>query len=185
MTSNVCLPAGLCNGTVGTVKDIIYKEGEAPPSLPWFVLVDFGDAYTGPDFFPDRDDRKGWVPVQPYTSTEWTASGSSAGTGVTEHSRTMLPLKLAWAWTRTWKVQGQTIRGMLVADLGSKENEHGLSYTAFSRVTRLFNFGIIGGLTLERFTSKIKNQAKVAPRRVEESRLRTLAAATMARLHDE
>ena len=184
MTSNVCLPAGLCKRTVGTVKDIIYKEGEAPPSLPWFVLVDFGDAYTGPDFFPDRDDRKGWVPVQPYTSTEWTASGSSAGTGVTEHSRTMLPLKLAWAWT-TWKVQGQTIRGMLVADLGSKENEHGLSYTAFSRVTRLFNFGIIGGLTLERFTSKIKNQAKVAPRRVEESRLRTLAAATTARLLEE
>ena len=54
---------------------------EGNETAEW-VLVDFGDAYTGPDFFPDRDDRKGWVPVEPYTSTEWTASGSSAGTGL-------------------------------------------------------------------------------------------------------
>ena len=34
MTSNVCQPAGLCNGAVGEVKDIVYHEGETAPSLP-------------------------------------------------------------------------------------------------------------------------------------------------------
>ena len=183
MTNNVCQPAGLCNGAVGIVKDIIYEVGKTAPSLPLFVWVDFGETYKGLSLFSDDDpDRKGWVPVHPYVAKEWSASSNSA-TGYSEDTRTMLPLKLAWAWT-TWKAQGQTISGKLVALLGPTEKEHGLTYTAFSRVTRFSNLGITGGLTFERFTSKIKNHAKVAPRRREETRLRNLSTDTIARLQN-
>ena len=177
LTSNVCQPAGLCNGATGFVKDIIYDEGKTAPALPRLVWVDFGDKYSGPSFFPNDEDRSGWVPIHPMTATEYTSSKTSP-TGYVEHSRTMLPLRLAWAWT-IWKAQGQTILGKVISELGPSEKEHGLTYTAFSRVKALCNFGIIGGLTLERFTSKIRNNAKVAGRIVEESRLRKLAATTV------
>jgi ATP-dependent DNA helicase PIF1 len=146
MTSNVCQPAGLVNGSVGEVKDIIYEDNTTAPALPKFV---WGKA----------------------DNTE----------GYSEHTRRQLPLRLAWAWT-AWKAQGQTIPGKLVADLGKTEKEHGLTYTVFSRVTNFLNIGIIGGLTCERFTSKIKNHAKVAPRLREETRLRRLATKTKTML---
>ena len=180
MTCNICQPAGLCNGAVGVVKDIVYKPGTTAPALPWFVWVDFGASYTGTKFYPPEEtDRQGWVPVHPFTATEFTSAPGEGGYQI--HTRTMLPLKLAWAWT-IWKAQGQTIRGKLITDLGDNEKEHGLTYTAFSRVTNFSNFGIINGITLERFTTKIKGQKKVKPRRQEEQRLRRLAAATMDRL---
>ena len=183
MTSNICQPAGLCNGSVGIVKDIVYDLDKTAPSLPRFIWVDFGETYTGPSFFPDdQPDRKGWVPVHPTVATDWSASSSSRS-GYTENTRTMLPLRLAWAWT-VWKAQGQTITGKLVADLGKCEKEHGLTYTVFTRVTRFKNLGIINGLTRTRFTSNIKAHKKVAPRRREETRLRNLSTDTIARLQN-
>jgi len=47
----------------------------------------------------------------------------------------MVPLRLSYAWT-IWKSQGQTIRNKVAVMLGDKEKEHGLSYTAFSRVKK-------------------------------------------------
>jgi hypothetical protein len=41
------------NGATGVVKDIVYAEDKKPPDLPIMVMVDFGEAYTGPSFFPD------------------------------------------------------------------------------------------------------------------------------------
>ena len=178
MTSNICQPAGLCNGATGTVMDIIYDEGTLAPSLPKFVWVDFGEKYKGPSFFPNDEMRRGWVPVHPFTAKEWTYTSNST---YQEHTRTMLPLKLAWAWT-VWKAQGQMMRGKVIIELGPREPEHGITYTAFSRVTEFLNLGIIGGLTFDRFTSKIKNHAKVAGRKLEEIRLRQLASQMVAYL---
>jgi hypothetical protein len=96
----------------------------------------------------------------------------------------MLPLRLAWAWT-VWKTQGQTLQDKVVCELGTREPEAGITYTAFSRVTKLVNFGIIGGLTFDRFTTKIQNHPKVAGRKFEESRLRALASATVAMLRQK
>jgi hypothetical protein len=95
MTSkNVCQPAGMVNGSVGEVKDIIYDDDT-------FVWLDFGCAYTGPSFFPNDDERKGWVPVHPYT--EWRKANNTEG--YSEHTRRQMPLRLAWAWT-AWKAEG-------------------------------------------------------------------------------
>lgn len=114
LSSNIGTGVGLCNGTVGYVKDIVYQEQvqpqssveeEAtpestsaikPPCLPKYVWVDFGDSYRGESFFPDDDsnERRGWVPIHPMTATEYVMEGHGE---LTEHSRTMIPLRLAWA----------------------------------------------------------------------------------------
>ena len=44
--------SNLVNGSVGYVKDIVYEECQGPPSLSSYVIVDFGEFYTGPNFFP-------------------------------------------------------------------------------------------------------------------------------------
>jgi hypothetical protein len=199
ITSNVAQHHGLCNGTTGIVKDIVYHEpyvneedsdgdvddamdiGDVvivrPPGLPKYVWVDVGDDYTGPTYFPGNALRKGWVPIHPITATEYS---SSTGGGPTCHERTMLPLRLAWAWT--WKAQGQTFKTPIVLNLGEKERDHGLTYVAFSRASRLSLIGIRGGFSKERFTSKIKNHAKMKPRIKEETRLRALASETLTNI---
>ena len=68
--------------------------------------------------------------------------------------------------------------------MGKTEKEHGLTYTAFSRATRLRNLGIDGGFYFDRFTSKIKNHKKMAPRILEEKRLRELSKQTIERLRE-
>ncbi len=91
----------------------------------------------------------------------------------------MIPLRLAYAWTK-WKAQGQSMMGKVIIVLGDKENEHGLTYVANFK-----NLGIEGGMTLERFTKKIKEHKKMAPRIKEERRLRKLASLTESRLAAE
>lgn len=48
LTTNLCIPYGLFNGSIGTVFDIIYPTG-TPPSkcFPSAVMVDFPN-YSGP-----------------------------------------------------------------------------------------------------------------------------------------
>jgi hypothetical protein len=188
MTQNVCQSVGLVNGATGVVKDIVYMQEPPPgeelqdraPNLPWFVWVDFGSNYKGPPFFPPAAGascRRGWVPVHPVTINEKKRSGAV----YKEYSRTMLPLRLAYAWT-PWKAQGQTFTGKIVADLGKSEREHGLTYTIFSRVTAFANLGIDGGLTLDRFTKSISTHEKMEPRKLEERRLAALSETTVQRL---
>jgi hypothetical protein len=161
LTSNMCQQAGLCNGTTGLVMEFVYEEGESAPQLPKYVWVDVGESYTGPTFFPSCPERRGWVPIHPLTASCWTMNNATGA--FDEHTRTMLPMKLCWAWT-VWKAQGQTITGKVVVDLSEKECEYGLTYVAFSRATMLKNIGIVGGLTKERYCSKVKNHSKMRPR---------------------
>ena len=63
--------------------------------------------------------------------------------------------------------------------MGKNEKEHGLTYVAFSRVKKLEDIGIVGDFSRERFTLKIANQSKMAPRRREERRIRDLAEETV------
>ena len=53
LTKNVWQSAGLCNGATGIIKDIVYDPGKNAPNLPDYILVDFGDSYTG-TFFLSR-----------------------------------------------------------------------------------------------------------------------------------
>lgn len=97
---NVWQIAGLCNGATGIVKEIIYDDNNPAPGLCSCVIVDFGDTYVGEPFFDDDDSKKEWVPIFP-TTAEWeTVEGDSRKT----HARTMIPLRLSYAWT-IWKSQ--------------------------------------------------------------------------------
>ena len=47
LTRNLWIKEDLCNGAMGIVKTIIYKEGYYPPVLPVAVLIEF-ENYSGP-----------------------------------------------------------------------------------------------------------------------------------------
>jgi len=168
---------GLCNGSTGTVVDLIYLPLQAPPDLPCCVIVDFGTSYTGPTLFHEQG-RQGWVPIHPITAS-WTTVGTQGER--LDHTRTQIPLRLSWAWT-IWKAQGQTIPDKLVLDIGEQEKEHGLTYTAFSRATDVANIGIANPLTRARLTSKIKNGKKLKRRVEEERRLEALEHETQQKM---
>ena len=69
------------------------------------VMVDFGEAYTGPSFSPDDIEKRGWVPIPTFTTR---FSEYNKDQVRIDFTCEMMPMKLAWAWT-IWKVQGQTI----------------------------------------------------------------------------
>ncbi|CAJ1945762.1 unnamed protein product [Cylindrotheca closterium] len=150
LTYNLCPKLGLANGSTGKVVGIKYRQKESPQTkkhLPYCVWVEMDD-YSGESFFPEptsstEPSRSKWVPIYPQTHIEYTKRNGDW----VEDTRTMIPLRLAWAWT-IHKAQGQTIRNKIVPTLGNKEMEHGVSYVAFSWAVRVFNVGIKGGVTL-------------------------------------
>ena len=75
-----------------------------------------------------------------------------------QSSRTMIPLKLCWAFT-PWKVQGQTLGDKCVGELGGNERSDGMTYVIFSRVRKFSDVAIDGGLTYARLTRKISDRA--------------------------
>ena len=171
------LNLGLSNGTTGIVKEIVYEPGKSAPALPKFVLVDFGTSYTGSSFFPDDESKRGWFPVFPVKNTSYTMNKNGTN-GFAEHSRTMLPLKLCWAWT-IHKAQGMSIDNNLVVNLGDKEMDHGLTYVALSRVTKFKFIGLKNGITKNRLCKNIARHKKMKPRIEEEKRLKMLCENTL------
>ena len=116
LTKNVWQTAGLCNGATGKIIDIVYHDDSPPPGLPACTIMDFGVDYTGPPFFPkenlnstERCRKRGWIPIFPERS-EWQTVKKDE---IVTHSRTMLPLRLCYAWTIR-KAQGQTLRCKVV-----------------------------------------------------------------------
>ena len=91
----------------------------------------------------------------------------------TRRSRKQVPLRLAWAWT-IWKAQGQTYNKPVVIHLRKDEKSQGLSYTAFSRATRLSLIGVASGMAGNRLTSKIAHRLDLQKRKREDWRLRHL-----------
>jgi Helitron helicase-like domain at N-terminus/PIF1-like helicase len=182
LTWNLWPEMGLSNGSTGVVKEIEFRSLRVNiHDQPYCVWVDFSTQYIGPPFF-NESERRGWVPIASTSASEYTKKANSLDE--TTHTRTMVPLKLAWAWT-IWKVQGQTINGKVVVDLGAKEMEHGLSYVAFSRVRRFKDIGIMGGIPLQRITSQISNQEKLKNRIFEDVRLEELEKQTLLALHQQ
>ena len=155
LTVNLWASVGLCNGSVGTVVDIVYQTNHQPPDLPIAVIVKF-DHYIGPFLsnFPSS------VPITPISIT--------VHSGNTVHERQQVPLKLAWALTIHNKSQGLTLSKSWV-DIGKREFTSGISYVAISRVRNLSSL-IIEPMTFDRLTS-IKNAQNLKFRLEEEHRL--------------
>jgi hypothetical protein len=151
--------SGLVNGSVGTIKDFIYKEGEKAPALPLCIIADVA-TYCGPPFFREPE-RRTWVPLRP--AEEGIVKGGSRSL------RRAYPMCLSYGLT-AHKAQGQTNKGYAVVHLGDSEKCDNGSYTMFTRTTRLDHLLIPGGASWERLTTKLQTK-KMAARKIEEARL--------------
>jgi ATP-dependent exoDNAse (exonuclease V) alpha subunit len=158
LTMNLWASVGLCNGSTGTIIDIIYAENHAPPDLPIAVLVKFDD-YCGPSFatIPSI------VPIPPVTATV------NVQDSILE--RQQLPLTLAWALT-IHKSQGMTLKKAWI-DIGKRETTLGMTYVAISRARNLLSL-IIEPMTFDRLTCITKNES-LQYRLEEEKRLQAIA----------
>ena len=139
LRSNLSVEAGMVNGMVGTVIDILYAPGTAPPNPPLGVVVAVpackyrGPAWNGNvarDFEPGMDENgqpllKLVVITPKRADFAWRRRPAS---------RLQLPLELAWAIT-IHKSQGLGLK-YVILDLGTLEQEKrspGLAYVALTR----------------------------------------------------
>ena len=162
LTRNLWIQHGLCNGSMGYVRYIIYAEGASPPSLPLAVVVHF-DNYTGPSFDSEIEQM---VPITPVLSETYYNSQTV--------ERQQLPLKLCLAIT-IHKSQGLTLNKATI-NIGSTEKVAGLAYVALSRDKRLEDL-LMEPVSYERLTS-VRNSVNFQYRVGEETRLDRLAATT-------
>ena len=159
LTANIWVSAGLVNGAMGTITDILYKEKPDFTSLPAVILVSF-DKYNGPTL--TNVDGINVVPIVPIRRM-WESSTGSC-------SRLQFPLSLAWAIT-TYKSQGLTLPKAVI-DLGKKEFAAGLSFVAISRVRSLDDI-LFKHFSFNRL-ERIKNCKRLQERKAEEARLSEL-----------
>ncbi|KAI3851247.1 hypothetical protein MKX03_002235 [Papaver bracteatum] len=168
LRKNYSTQFGLVNGSTGTVKDIIYKEGdESPGDIPIAVLVEF-DKYIGPKAYEEST----VVPIVPVT-TNWI---SSSGVPC---QRFQLPLILCWAIT-VHKSQGLTL-DQAVVNIGRTTERLGMTFVALSRTRRLKDLAFFPMFDYERL-ERIDKCYGIKKRRVEEQRLQQLAIATQESL---
>lgn len=143
LTRNLWTEAGLCNGTMGAIKDIIFSENHNSPMLPIAIIVQFHSNHIGPSFC---EDTPNCVPICPVTN-----SSTSLGNNL---QRIQFPLKLAWSMT-IHRSQGLTLDKCWI-DLGTSERVAGLTYVALSRVCKISD-PIIEPVTFDRLHSLKKN----------------------------
>lgn len=125
-SQNLCTQWGLVNGAIGTVEDIVWKEGaDCKADRPHLIMVHFNN-YTGPAVY-QTDDGRTLVPVF-VTTRRFNYKGL-------EVERTQFPLFMAFAIT-VHKSQGATL-ARAVIKIADKEFTPGLTYVALSRVKTL------------------------------------------------
>ncbi|KAL8609090.1 hypothetical protein ACOMHN_030431 [Nucella lapillus] len=122
LSCNLWTEAGLTNGAVGNVYDIVYAPNTKPPELPVAVIGIFDD-YCGPSFLPDVPKS---VPICPVQRT-WISNKIHC-------SRTMLPIILGYALS-IHKLQGSTL-DKVILNAGLKEFALGLLFVGASQVKR-------------------------------------------------
>ena len=145
LTDNIWVENGLVNGSMGTVRDIVWNEGQDPiKDMPTAIMVEVDD-YSGPKF-PGTN----YIPIFPVTRRfEYKKR---------DCSRTNFPLRLAYAIT-VHKAQGLTLK-QVVLNLERKDHSPGLSYVAISRVKKLSSIMFETPFDLSRFTTKVSSNMK-------------------------
>ena len=137
-------------------------------------MVHFPD-YTGPNF---DDSMPKVLPVVPQEAG-WSPSGATNDTGgIDSHSRTQIPLRLAWAST-IHKVQGSSL-DKAVVDLGDKEMATGVTFVALSRLKQLRGLLFRKPFPFNRI-SDLGGSPQMQLRQKEEQRLQALAELTEQR----
>ncbi len=154
---NLWTEAGLYNGSLGTIKEIIYTPNTKPSDLPAVVLIEF-PKYIGPNLELQGKTYKNVIPIIPQNIT-FLFGGKN-------RNRIQLPIQLAWG-TTIHSSQGLTLDAAWI-DLGKNEYAAGLSFVAFSRV-KYFNECIIESMSWQRL-EKCKNK-NITERLAEEKRL--------------
>ena len=158
LTANLWVDAGLVNGCVGTIVDIVYSGDKRPPDLPDFVVCHFPQ-YRGPPFAGPNT-----VPILP-VQRSWGHANEA-------YARINLPLTLAWAIT-IHKSQGLTLDKAYVV-IGDSERSAGLSFVALSRVRSFTDLGL-KGFSRDRITTKIARNRSIQRRRAMDERIRLMS----------
>ena len=136
LTKNVWQPMGLYNGSLGTIRALLFADGVQPPALPTCALVEFDD-YIGPSIVPGRR----IVPIVPEMAV---FDPRTRKTG----SRIQLPLVLGWAIT-IHKSQGLTL-GKVIMDVGDREMTVGSTFVGCSRVRSPVNLAFLNSFPFQR-----------------------------------
>ena len=117
---------GLCNGTFGIIKDIIYQNNNSKNCLPETIIIYF-PKYNGPQFFSEAN-LKNCLPIPPSILYSKEVSAT----------RKSFPIRLAYAITNH-KTQGETLEKGII-HLGKNEKNLGTSFVQFSRFKKLTDF---------------------------------------------
>lgn len=119
LRQNLWTSKGLCNGTLGEIKDIVYKPGEQDnqSNLPLCIMVHF-PRYTGPVCYGNT------IPIVP-SSVSFKKSNVNC-------TRKQFPIQLAYAIS-IHRSQGITLEKAVI-DIGPNEFALGMTYVALSRV---------------------------------------------------
>ncbi|KAL8598153.1 hypothetical protein ACOMHN_043224 [Nucella lapillus] len=157
LSCNLWTEAGLTNGAVGNVYDIVYAPNTKPPELPVAVIGIFDD-YCGPSFLPDVPKS---VPIFPVQRT-WISNKIHC-------SRTMLPIILGYALS-IHKLQGSTL-DKVILNAGLKEFALGLLFVGASRVKRFEDLTFEPFPNFERFP-QIAKCTSLEERLQEEERMK-------------
>ncbi len=156
---NLWTEAGLINGSMGIVQDILFEE-QGPPALPTAVFFKF-EKYNGL-IIRDREGNK-VVLIVPIKCS-WENKNRMMC------SRLQIPLCLTQA-VLVHKSQGLTLKKAKI-DIGSKEFAASLTFVTISRAHSLNNI-YLKPFSLDRL-QRIKNCKRLQERKEEEERLRSI-----------
>lgn len=143
---NLNVPRGLANGTVGIVRQILYKRNCKPPMIPSFILVDFGGCNTSSVGFD-------LVPIKPVL-TSWMKNK-------TRCTRYHFPITLSWSFS----VHKSQSLGLPAAtmDIAAPDFAMGQTYVALSRVSQWSDLALKERLSKEKLNC-VRNGALFSER---------------------
>ena len=150
LTSNLWIEAGLVNGALGYIRNIIYKPGNAPLDPPTYVMVEFNN-YSR---IPFEDVAPKLILISP----------------IQRGHTHQFPLCLAWAST-IHKLQGLTL-SKTSFNIGPRERTR-LTFVAISQVKSLDGLRISPPFSYDCY-EKMKTRKQVVKRKAEEERLKSL-----------
>ena len=142
LRTNLWVEGGLVNGSLGTVRHIVYAPGTRPPSLPLYLLAEF-DNNRGPYVYENL------FPIVPIVRC-WNDKDIT-------RALKQFPLTLAYAMT-IHKSQSLTIPKIKI-DIGAKESAIRLTYVALSRVRELSDIVFVKSCNKDRYDAICKSKA--------------------------